>query len=75
MHEQSETVQNDAGKWINVYGANTAKAGKPLPKHFGFEKDEYDTVTEAEDAARRRSQAFGKGYSSPLDADPMTPEK
>lgn len=59
MHEQSETVEKD-GKWVNVYGSKTPNAGKPLPKRYDFEQDDYRTVEEAVSAARRRSEREGK---------------
>ena len=52
MHEQSETVQRN-GKWVNIYGKKTPKAGLVLP---GEEKG-YATVEEAVAAARKRSEA------------------
>ena len=33
-HEQSETVQDKRGRWINVFGRKTPQAGKPLPKKY-----------------------------------------
>ena len=54
-HEQSETVQV-GGKWVNVYGRKTKKAGQPLPKVFEWERDSYDTVEQAVEAAKRRSE-------------------
>jgi hypothetical protein len=53
-HEQSETVQRGDGKWINVYGRKTPKAGQQLPG----DKD-YDSADEAVEAAKRRSEGFG----------------
>jgi hypothetical protein len=51
-HEQSETVQRPGdGKWINVYGRRTPKAGQPLPG-----TGVYDSVEEAVAAARQRSE-------------------
>lgn len=55
-HEQSETIQNDAGQWINVYGQATKRAGQPLRSKFPFERDVYGSVEEAVEAARKRSQ-------------------
>ena len=60
-HEQSETVQDQFGKWINVYGRKTKKAGLPLPKLYEFELDEYDTVTDAVHAAEERSRREYEG--------------
>ena len=50
MHEQSETIQI-GGKWINVYGRKTPRAGEPLPG-----MPPYDTVEEAVAAAKQRSE-------------------
>lgn len=50
-HEQSETVQRRDGKWINVYGRGTPKAGQPLPN-----SGVYDTVEDAVRAASTRSE-------------------
>lgn len=52
-HEQSETVQRPDGKWINVYGRGMRKRGQQLPN-----SGVYDTVEEAEQAARARSEAY-----------------
>ena len=52
-HEQSETIQNPSGKWINVYGRKTKNAGKQLP-----DSSEYNTVEEAVSAAKKRSESF-----------------
>lgn len=60
MHEQSETVQTPQGRWINVYGQRTSKAGETLPRKYDFEKEDYGTVQEAERAARKRSQLEGQ---------------
>ena len=53
MHEQSETIQKN-GKWINVYGRKTPKAGQQLPGTIG-----YGTVEEAVAAASKRSKSSG----------------
>lgn len=58
-HEQSETVQLKNGKWVNVYGRRTAKAGQRLP-----DDGEYDTVDEAVKAAKKRSKAAGRKLKS-----------
>ena len=60
-HEQSETIQNKSGKWVNIYGKQTPQAGQPLPKRGIYERSEYDTVEEATAAARRRSEEEGLG--------------
>lgn len=52
-HEQSETIQREDGKWINVYGRKLPKAGQMLPG-----ERPYDSREEAEEAARRRSKEF-----------------
>ncbi len=54
-HEQSETIQNKRGKWINVYGQKTPQAGQQLPG-----TPEYNTVEEAVNEAKKRSEGFGK---------------
>lgn len=53
-HEQSETVQLANGKWTNVYGRDTSKAGEKLP-----DEREYDSVEEAVRMAQRRSRIHG----------------
>lgn len=55
MHEQSETVQRPDGRWINIYGAATPNAGKPLPG-----MPEYPTVGAAVTAAKARSAAHNE---------------
>jgi hypothetical protein len=52
-HEQSETIQNEKGEWINVYGKKTPKAGEQLP-----ETPSYSTVDEAVEAAKKRSDEY-----------------
>ena len=52
-HEQSETIQNARGKWINVYGKKVKKDLQILPR-----SGEYDTLEEAVDAAKKRSKSF-----------------
>ena len=54
-HEQSETIQLKNGKWTNVYGEKTKKAGQRLPGEI-----EYNTVDEAVSAAKKRSKSFDK---------------
>jgi hypothetical protein len=51
-HEQSETIQRKDGKWVNVYGRRTPKAGQQLPGTGA-----YATVEEAVKAAKARSAA------------------
>lgn len=53
-HEQSETIQNEKGEWINVYGKQTPKAGQQLPG-----TPAYSTVEEAVEAAKKRSKEHG----------------
>jgi len=60
MHEQSETIQDKLGRWVNVFGRGTKRAGERLPKTYDFERDTYDTVEEAVSAAKRRSEEEGK---------------
>lgn len=52
-HEQSETIQRQDGKWINVYGRNLPRAGQPLPG-----SGEYSSMDEAVTAAKERSASF-----------------
>jgi len=54
-HEQSETIQNEKGEWVNVYGANLPKAGQQLPG-----TPTYNTMEEAVKAAIQRSKEHGK---------------
>lgn len=56
MHEQSETVERD-GRYFNVYGKRTPKAGQTLPG----EEDGHATLSEAVRAARKRSEESGRG--------------
>ena len=53
MHEQSETIERD-GKFFNVYGAATPRAGKVLPG-----EPAYNTLEEAVTAAKTRSERYG----------------
>ena len=53
-HEKSETIKRN-GRWVNVYGKNTPKAGKQLPGSGTFK-----TVGAATAAAGRRSRSFDK---------------
>lgn len=55
-HEQSETVER-GGKFYNVYGRNTPKAGQDLPG-----ERPYDTLEEAVSAARKRSEDYGHAH-------------
>ncbi len=64
-HEQSETIQNDLGKWVNVYGKNAKQAGEPLPLIYPFEKLEYETVDEAVSAAKQRSRQHSLDTQGP----------
>lgn len=61
MHEQSETIQDQLGRWMNVFGRNTANAGSPLPGPNGFR-----SLGQAEGAAQSRSQGAPETLS-PLD--------
>jgi hypothetical protein len=68
MHEKSETIQNENGKWINVYGKGLPKEGQVLPiLHPGFEKEEYDTEKEAVASAKQRSDLTPEGMFKDLD--------
>jgi hypothetical protein len=64
-HEQSETIQDKFGRWLNVFGKNTKRAGEPLKKKYSFEKETYETVEEAVEAAKRRSKEEGKERKRP----------
>lgn len=63
MHEQSETVERN-GKYVNVYGRSTSRAGQPLPLRYPFEREAYDTIKSAVHAARKRSDAEGRRHRS-----------
>ena len=63
-HEQSETVQNEKGEWINIYGKKTSKAGQQLP-----DTPTYPTVDEAVEAAKKRSEDYGKAHPEEEDAE------
>lgn len=63
-HEQSETVERD-GKYFNVYGRNTPKAGQYLPG-----ERPYDTLDEAVEAAKKRSEDYGHTHPEPSTAQP-----
>jgi hypothetical protein len=56
-HEQSETIQNEKGEWVNVYGAKTPKAGQQLP-----DTPTYPDVETAVEAAKKRSEEYGKAH-------------
>jgi hypothetical protein len=60
-HENSITIEDEDGKWINVSG-HTGEILKPIHK---FEKERYDTMDEAVAAAEKRSYLFGGGMLSP----------
>lgn len=53
-HEQSETVQDKDGKWVNVYGSQTPQAGRTLPG-----EPRYDSVDAAVTGAKARSAREG----------------
>ena len=57
-HEQSRTVQNPLGQWMNVYGPKTKKAGQPLPAIYPWEIEgqTWPTAAQAGAAADQRSQ-------------------
>lgn len=62
-HEQSETIQLENGRWINVYGRDTEKAGEQLPEDdSGIGHKEYDTLDEAVKEAVRRSKHHGEHH-------------
>ena len=56
MHEQSETVERD-GKFYNVYGRGTPKAGQDLPG-----EKPYDSLDAAVTAAKARSHSFDNPF-------------
>jgi uncharacterized protein HemY len=62
-HEVSETVQDKkTGKWVNVYGRKTSKAGQRLPQDAtDFGHGEYDTVEQATSEAKQRSEMHRGG--------------
>ena len=59
-HEQSETIQRQDGRWINVYGKGLPKAGQPLP-----DSGDFSTVDEAVQSAVARSKSFDNHSSLP----------
>lgn len=66
-HEQSETIQDPkTGKWINVYGRGTKKAGERLP-----DSGEYDSVDEAVTAAKERSKSHDRPIRYPATEELM----
>ena len=56
-HEQSETVEMPGGEWANVYGKKTGKGGQQLP-----DTPVYPTLDEAVEAAKSRSEEYGKEH-------------
>ena len=62
MHEQSETIER-YGKFFNVYGAATPKAGKVLPG-----EPAYNTLKEAVTAAKSRSEQYGHRHRDNMGA-------
>ena len=71
MHEQSETEERD-GRWVNVYGRATAKAGQVLKPREDYERESYDTVEEAVRAAERRSEDSPKFHYADRGAAEVT---
>lgn len=66
-HEQSETIQDEDGSWVNIYGRATAKAGQRLPG-----MPSYPDLASAVSAARSRSHAYGRELPvSPVYSEPM----
>jgi hypothetical protein len=65
VHEQSETIQNAQGQWINVYGRGTPQAGQQLPG-----TRTHATVESAVSEAQQRSQQTGKIDAKALLNDP-----
>lgn len=70
-HEQSETIER-SGRWFNIYGKETPKAGQDLPLMFPWEQPSYATEPEASAAARRRSNEYRPGPKITWD-DERTP--
>ena len=69
-HENSETVQGQDGRWININGETRER----LVPMFSFEADSYDTKDEAVAAATRRSDMFGQGQPTvPGESPPPAP--
>jgi hypothetical protein len=69
-HEQSETVQKN-GRWVNVYGRKTKKAGQPLPVQPGYgERSSYSSVEDAAGMAALRSALHG--FEQPHDDEDET---
>lgn len=66
MHEQSETIQREDGKWVNVYGKGLPKAGQQLPN-----SDVYDSVDAAVGAAQARSKSFDRHDALPNPVGPV----
>ena len=60
-HEQSETIQDENGNWVNVFGRGTGNAGSRLPG-----MPTYATVGAADAAAAARSRGF-HGSEAPMD--------
>jgi hypothetical protein len=62
MHEQSETIQDEqTGRFQNVHGKDTPKAGQPLAPQHPFERADYGTAEEAAAAAALRSRHHNDG--------------
>ena len=60
MHEQSETIRRADGRWVNVYGRRTPKAGRQLPGTA-----DYPTMEDAVKAARERSESYQENEDKP----------
>ena len=69
-HENSETVQNEDGKWINISG-NTGEILAPI---HAFEATEYNSEPEATAAAEKRSTLFDVVPTS-VEESPLTVEE
>ena len=69
-HENSETIQGQDGRWINING----KTREPLVPMFSFEADSYDTMEAADAAAKRRSDMFERSGPDQGVAGDETPE-
>ena len=65
MHEQSETVQDQVGRWLNIFGQGTANAGSQLPGTSAFA-----SLPQAVGAAQDRSAGSRESFS-PMDLQRM----
>jgi hypothetical protein len=64
-HENSNTIQDEYGNWINVSGYTGAVLKPTLPS----EKHKYNTVEEAVEQARLRSKSFDTHKENKMEND------